>query len=197
MSDFPVHLLVAASARCRPHSGPAQQAAIHIPLQPFVLDGERVETGIRLDGIALDLADLRRHEHRGYRFPANPQDGYIDGSVYLCRRHVPVDVTELRFGAPTPQGLSARITGTIAFAAAGVAVWRDAPLALAFVLEPPPTPTRIDAAIAAAIAATGARSARDAGRAMAWLVREHPHWEDRRALYARLQQQIQAQANPP
>lgn len=197
MSDFPFHLLVAASARCWPHNGPAQQAAIHIPLQPFILDGERVETAIRLDGIALDLDDLRRHERRSYRFPANPQDGYIDGSLYLRHRHVPVDVTELSFDALAPQGLPARIAGTIAFAAAGLTAWRDTPFALPFALELPPTPTQIDAAIAAAIATTGARTARDAGKAMAWLVREHPHWDDRQALHTRLQQQIQALGNPP
>ena len=46
------------------------------------------------------------------------------------------------------------------------------------------------AAIARAIAATGAPSTRDAGRAMAWLVREHPGWDDRAALHTRLCQHL-------
>lgn len=37
-------------------------------------------------------------------------------------------------------------------------------------------------------AATGGRDVRDAGRVMAWLVREHPHGDDRRALHERLRQ---------
>lgn len=192
MTDFPHHLLAPANARHWPHKGPLQQAAIHIPLQPFALGSERVETSIRLDGIALDLSDLRNHENRSYPFPVNPQDGYIDGSLYLQGRHVPVDVTELSFGALAPHGLPTRLVGTVAFAAAGIHHWRDAPLALSFVLELPPTPAQIDAAIMAAIAATDARTARDAGKAMAWLIREHPYWEDRHTLHARLRQQIQA-----
>lgn len=59
-------------------------------------------------------------------------------------------------------------------------------MTLAFALELPPTPAQIDAAIFSAISATGARNASDAGRVMAWLVREHPGWDDRSALHTRL-----------
>ena len=55
MINFPVHLLKPAPARHWPCRGPSQQAAIHIPLHPFTLQGEVVETSIRLDDIALDL----------------------------------------------------------------------------------------------------------------------------------------------
>lgn len=81
-------------------------------------------------------------------------------------------------------------TSTAAFSAAGMAAWRDTPVALAFALELPPTPEQIDAAIASAIAATGARSMADAGRTMAWLVHEHPHWNDRRMLHERLRARL-------
>lgn len=167
-----------------------QQAAITITLRPFVLDGAAVDTCIRLDGIALPLDEPRSHAGRSHRFPVNPEPGYIDGSIYLLHRHVPLDVTELSFGTPGESTLSARLAGTLAFSAAGIAAWRDTPLELAFALELPPTPAQIDAAVARAIAATGAHSTRDAGRAMAWLVREHPGWDDRAALHARLCQHL-------
>ncbi|HBP1105783.1 hypothetical protein ACET47_08505 [Pseudomonas aeruginosa] len=191
MINFPVHLLKPAPARHWPCRGPSQQAAIHIPLHPFTLQGEVVETSIRLDDIALDLSDLRAHENRDYRFPENPENGYIDGSLYLQGQHVPVDVTLLSFGALGPEGLAARLAGTIAFAAAGRNGWQDVSLDLPFVLEPPPTPAQIDTAVAAAIAATGASNVRDAGKLMAWLVRAHPNWDDRRALYERVCQHLQ------
>ena len=64
-------------------------------------------------------------------------------------------------------------------------------------LDLPPTPAQIDAAIASAIAATGTRNARDAGRAMAWLVREHPGWDDRGALHTRLCQHPSTMGDAP
>lgn len=192
MADFPCHLLSAASARCQPRSGPTRQAAITIALHPFLLDGQSVDTVIRLDGIALDLGEPRQQAGRSHRFPVNPQKGYIDGSICLLHRHVPLDVTELSFGAPDENTLPARLTGTLVFSAAGISTWSDTPLELAFALELPPTPAQIDAAIASAIAATGARNARDAGRAMAWLIREHSGWDDRSALHAHLCRHLSA-----
>ncbi|GAB2491080.1 hypothetical protein GCM10027082_47720 [Comamonas humi] len=186
MTDFPYHLFTAATARCQPRSGPTQQAAITIALQPFPLDGWAVDTVIRLDCIALDLRDPRSLAQCSHRFPTNPQPGYIDGSIYLLHRHVPLDVTELSFGMSGERTLPMRLAGMLVFSAAGITDWRDTPLELAFALELPPTPAQIDAAIASAIAASGARSTRDAGRAMAHLVREHPGWDDRSALHARL-----------
>lgn len=192
MAEFPRHLLVPASARYWAHSGPTRQAAILISLKSFTLDEKRVETSVRLDGIALDMDDPRGQENRRHCFPINPQEGYIDGSLYLMGRHIPVDVTELSFGTLTPEGFPMRMAGTIAFAAAGILEWPDTPVELDFALELPPTPAQIDAAIAQALAATDARRARDAGRVMAWLVREHPGWDDRRALHERLSEHLAA-----
>jgi hypothetical protein len=192
MNEFPVHLLKPTSARYWPFRGPCQQAAIHIPLFPFMLESEVVETCIRLDCIALDLSDLQTLENRSHHFPVNPEDGYIDGSLYLQDRHVPVDVTLLSFGALTPDGLVARLVGTIAFAAAGLHAWHDVPFELSFVLEPPPTLMQMDAAVAAAIAATGTCNVSDAGKLMNWLIRQHPNWENRRALHERLYLHLQA-----
>lgn len=122
---------------------------------------------------------------------------YIDGSVYLLHRHVPLDVTALSFGTPNELALPMRLAGNLAFSASGITTWNDTPLELTFALELPPTPAQVDAAIASAIAATGSRHARDAGRAMAWLVREHPGWDDRSALHARLCQHLSATGASP
>ncbi len=192
MIDFPHQLLPTAGARCQARSGPSQQAAITIPLRPFTLDGQSVDTLIRLDGIALDLSEPRSQANRSHRFPVNPQDGYIDGSVCLLHRHVPLDVTELSFGTPGELTLPVQMKGTLVFSAAGILAWNDTPLELAFALELPPTPAQIDAAIALAIAATGARNARDVGQVMAWLVHEHPGWDDRRTLHERLRLHLPA-----
>lgn len=192
MSGFPHHLLAATGAHCQPCSGPAGLAALTIALRPFLLEERQVDTCIRLDGIALDLRDPRRQAGSRHRFPVNPQPGYIDGSLYLQHRHVPLDVTALAFGTPDAQGMPLQLAGTLVFSAAGLTAWADTPLTLDFVLDLPPTLAQVDAAIASAIAATGARTVRDAGRAMAWLVRGHPGWDDRQGLHARLCQHLSA-----
>ena len=40
------------------------------------------------------------HELSGasLKFPVNPAEGYIDGSIYLANVHNPVDITALKFG---------------------------------------------------------------------------------------------------
>ena len=35
---------------------------------------------------------------RTFTFPVNPEDGYIDGSIYIDHVHHPVDITAIRFG---------------------------------------------------------------------------------------------------
>lgn len=77
-SNLSHQLLTAVRARCQARSGPTQQAAITIALNPFMLDGQTVDTLIRLDGIALDLSEPRSQAHRSHRFPVNPQVGYIE-----------------------------------------------------------------------------------------------------------------------
>ncbi len=78
-----------------PAPASSQQAAIVIDLRPFTLDRSVVGTCIHLDAIALDMDDPRCQAGASHRFPVNPQPGYIDGSIYLYHRHLPLDVTEL------------------------------------------------------------------------------------------------------
>jgi hypothetical protein len=68
---------------------------IEIPIAPFELPEGWVETSIRLDSV--ELPDLDDIEGRTFRFPINPEPGYIDGSIYLRETHNPVDVSEVKF----------------------------------------------------------------------------------------------------
>jgi hypothetical protein len=69
---------------------------IHIPIAKFVLDGEIINTAIRLDRISL-ASTLNNMIGKTVSFPINPAEGYIDGSIYLKETHNPVDVTEIKF----------------------------------------------------------------------------------------------------
>ena len=70
--------------------------SIVLPVSKFVLDGEITSTSIDLYAIELPET-LESYIGKTVSFPVNPNEGYIDGSVFLRNAHNPVDVTEIRF----------------------------------------------------------------------------------------------------
>ena len=102
--------------------------SITIPIEPFSADGEDsrswrpgtegpfvISTAVRLDFIELPAEDLMGLANRAFRFPVNPVDGYIDGSVYLSASHNPVDVTAIEFGAATGASITATFAAAFCF----------------------------------------------------------------------------------
>ena len=78
-------------------SGELGNVSIEIMISPFLHDQEIVDTSIHLDCINLPSSILRDLAGKSFEFPTNPNDGYIDGSIYLNNAHHPVDVTSLNF----------------------------------------------------------------------------------------------------
>lgn len=70
--------------------------SIILPVSKFVLEDEIVSTSIQLYAIELP-ENLPSYIGKTVSFPVNPNDGYIDGSVYLQNAHNPVDVSEIKF----------------------------------------------------------------------------------------------------
>jgi hypothetical protein len=92
---------------------------IHIPLRAANIGREKVlRTELALEFIALPDAPFR-----GYRslvgevveYPLNPEDGYIDASVYLLDDHHPVDVSHLAFTGFARGALAVTVVARIAF----------------------------------------------------------------------------------
>ena len=98
MENFPIEKLKFTSAML---SGVDGMVSIEIGIEPFELslDGysENIETVVSLDGINLPTG-FNELTGRTFTFPVNPNDGYIDGSVYFFGVHSPVDITEIKFG---------------------------------------------------------------------------------------------------
>ncbi len=98
MEGFPIELISATNAIMKGSSG---TVSLEIELAPFELKiddySESVKTSIRLEGINIPL-ELTELEGREFLFPINPEDGYIDGSVYFFAAHSPVDVSKITFG---------------------------------------------------------------------------------------------------
>lgn len=98
MIDFPIEKLKFTSTTI---SGVDGNVSLEIGVEPFELslDGysENIETVIRLDTINMPK-ELSELVGKSFLFPVNPDDGYIDGSIYFFAAHSPVDVTEIKFG---------------------------------------------------------------------------------------------------
>jgi len=98
-----------------------RKASLKIHLMPFEYHGsETVETEILIDGIELPVESLESLQGNTYVFPVNPEDGYIDGSVYLEHAHHPVDVTKIIFGKLKGSKLETIIEGTVALSCEGL-----------------------------------------------------------------------------
>jgi hypothetical protein len=78
-------------------SGFSGDFSIEILMRPFFDDEEIVDTSLRLDGVNLVSGLLRDLVGKTFEFPVNPDEGYIDGSIYLKGAHHPADVTSLQF----------------------------------------------------------------------------------------------------
>ncbi|WP_394252704.1 hypothetical protein [Vibrio profundi] len=98
MQTFPIEKL---KFSCATISGVDGDVSIEIGIEPFELslDGysEKIETVICLGGIHLPK-EFNELTGRTFTFPINPDDGYIDGSVYFFGAHTPVDIIEIKFG---------------------------------------------------------------------------------------------------
>jgi hypothetical protein len=70
--------------------------SIILPIQKFVFDNKIVETELRIDRILLPNA-LESYIGQKITFPINPNEGYIDASIYLREAHNPIDITEIGF----------------------------------------------------------------------------------------------------
>lgn len=90
-----------------------------LPISKFILDTEIIETSIRLDFVEL-TEPLISYIGKTIIFPINPEEGYIDGSVYLRNAHNPVDVTEIRFATLKEGNLTIEISMQFIFDYEGI-----------------------------------------------------------------------------
>jgi hypothetical protein len=113
--DFPDQWLTPKLGGLR---GPDEDGlyGIEIPLEPFDAGlGGIEETSIRLEQIAFHAASAADLSEREFSFPVNPNEGYIDGSIYLTGAHNPVDVTRISFGRLEEDKIEATLTMRLLF----------------------------------------------------------------------------------
>jgi len=110
-AEFPVDLI-------RPRGGSLyigdRQPGVSVELMPFTIDGEVVEQTLdfTLEIGATDLKDLAGRE---FEFPSNPEDGYVEGSIYIWSAHNPIDLHSITFGDPHDDVVSVTLDMTFVF----------------------------------------------------------------------------------
>jgi hypothetical protein len=87
---------------------------IIIPISKFIFENQIIDTSIHLTQVKLSN-DLSNYIDKIIIFPINPNQGYIDGSVYLAERHNPVDVSEIKFISIEKNKLTAEISMSFDF----------------------------------------------------------------------------------
>ncbi|WP_136635185.1 hypothetical protein [Pseudooceanicola onchidii] len=97
-------------------------AAFTIPLRG---EDQTFLTAAVFDGIDLPSTRARDLAGQVYDFPANPDDGYIDGSIYIDNRHHPVDATRLAFGPITGDVLPLTLTTRLVLSFEKLASYAD------------------------------------------------------------------------
>ncbi len=112
MEKFPLHRISPKSGTLFGLDG---DVSLEISLSPFELSAgdysERVETSIRLDGIDIPSVPTAL-EGKIFDFPVNPEQGYIDASIYFFAAHHPVDVTSIIFGEIKDRRLPVKLRTT-------------------------------------------------------------------------------------
>lgn len=104
--------------------------SIEVPLAPFTLDGNILETKIRLEDVRLPTIDITKLAGKSFLFPTNPKPGYIDGSVYIEGAHHPVDVRSIRFGRTVRDAIEAELDVRFVFEFEGLGDYRNTSLTL-------------------------------------------------------------------
>lgn len=103
--------------------------AIAVPLAPFELDGEAVETEVVIENIEADVGSSAALAGQTLTLPTNPEPGYADGSIYILHAHVPFDVTQIAFGDAVDGVVKAEMSGRFVPEYEGLG-YRDQDLAL-------------------------------------------------------------------
>lgn len=125
---FPVERLIVEKAEFESSDA---LLSIRIDLQAFeYFDGEKAdteETSVVLDRIDLNGSGAAALSGTTKTFPVNPEDGYIDGSIYIQSAHHPVDVHEIAFGEIAGDSLKARFSAKIVLSFEGLGDYDDTP----------------------------------------------------------------------
>lgn len=163
-----------------------QLGSIHVGLDAFTLNGASVCTSLRLDQIILPSQSLSELAGQRLQYPLNPEEGYIDGSIYINGEHYPVDVAELRFGNVEGCYFELRIVGVLVLENEGLFDYANTAFELVCRLRMPLTRDQIDALIQEAILESKAKSIKESGKVMALLKQKVSGHEDMSTIHRRV-----------
>lgn len=81
---------------------------------------------LRLDLVDLPSTDLVELSGKTFHFPKNPEDRFIDASVYIYHSHHPADVTRITFGSISLAGIAVEMDVDLCFDVEGLGEFKNA-----------------------------------------------------------------------
>jgi hypothetical protein len=117
LPDFPSELLLPTGAKIGLGDG---TTTIAIELAPFSIDEEHVDQSIDFD-LGLEAFSLPDLVGQTFTFPSNPEEGYVEGSIYIWSVHNPIDLHSITFGAASEDAIKAKADMTFVFEFEGCA----------------------------------------------------------------------------
>ena len=88
---------------------------INITLEDFNYKNQNQQTYISFEFIELPIKSYNELQNNTYNFPINPENGYIDGSIYINGSHNPIDVIEISFSKTAKNFIYAHFKAIISF----------------------------------------------------------------------------------
>jgi hypothetical protein len=92
--DFPAELLIPVDGSI---SGKDGIFTVNINLKPFEFDGEQANQTLIIEDVPLPAASVEELSNKEFTFPTNPEDGYVETSIYIWSVHNPIDVLRMKF----------------------------------------------------------------------------------------------------
>lgn len=117
LPDFPADLLTPVHSTITLGKDTTK---IDIQLAPFEVDGQQVDKSIDFD-LGLEADTLSELAGQSFSFPSNPEDGYVEGSIYIWSVHNPIDLHSITFGTASEKTIEAKVEMTFVFEFEGCA----------------------------------------------------------------------------
>jgi hypothetical protein len=83
-------------------------------MRPFTINEQDVEATLEFD-LGIEVTNPTNLAKHRYDFPSNPEDSYVEGSIYVWSVHNPIDLHSITFAQIDGQYIKATMGMTFVF----------------------------------------------------------------------------------
>jgi hypothetical protein len=96
------------------------RASLSIEMSPFTIDKKDVEATLEFD-LGIEVTSPTNLAKHHYDFPSNPEEGYVESSIYIWSVHNPIDLHSITFAQIDGQYITSTMEMTFVFEFEGAA----------------------------------------------------------------------------